>query len=338
MIVDLRSDTVTKPTPGMLDAMMSANVGDDVYGEDPAVCELEEKIAKMFSKEAALFCPSGTMTNQIAIKCHTQPGDELIAESHSHIFHYEGGGIAFNSSVQARLIDGDRGRMNASQIESAINPDYDWLARTSLVAIENTVNKAGGSYYTLQNMQQISSLCREKNLPLHLDGARIFNAMAEAGYSAPEVGELFDSLSVCLSKGLGAPVGSLLLGSSSFIKKARRVRKVMGGGMRQAGFLAAAGTYALDHHIGRLNQDHLRARELGKALAVMPYVSEVMPVDTNIVIFHLHTLTAAEFIEKLKPYHISVSAFGKHTIRLVTHLDFTDDMLAYTCDVIARKQ
>lgn len=337
MTVDLRSDTVTKPTAAMLEAMMSAKVGDDVYAEDPTVAALEERTAKLFSKEAALFCPSGTMTNQIAIKCHTQPGDELIAESNSHIYHYEGGGIAFNSSVQARLVEGDRGRLSASQIEACINASYDWLANTSLVSLENTVNKAGGSYYSLESMKQIKALCDEKKLPLHLDGARIFNAIVEAGYSAGEVGQAFDSISVCLSKGLGAPVGSLLLGSKAFVSKARRVRKVMGGGMRQAGFLAAAGIYALDHHVERLKEDHSRARQMGAALAAMPYVKEVMPVDTNIVIFHLANMTAAEFEEKLKPHNIKVSAFGKQTVRLVTHLDFTDSMLDHTIDVFRKK-
>lgn len=337
MIADLRSDTVTKPTAGMLEAMMSAEVGDDVYGEDPTVIRLEEKTAKLFDKEAALFCASGTMTNQIAIKCHTQPGDELIAESSSHIYHYEGGGIAFNASVQARLVEGDRGRLSASQIRDCINPSYDWLARTSLVCLENTVNKAGGSYYGLQQIREISALCKDQQLPLHLDGARIFNAIAEASYSPADIGKAFDSVSVCLSKGLGAPVGSLLLGSREFIAKARRVRKVMGGGMRQAGFLAAAGIYALDHHAGRLKEDHQRARLLGEALAAMPYVKEVMPVDTNIVIFELTEQTAAEFGEGLKPYNIRVSAFGKHTVRLVTHLDFTDDMLNHVVDVFRHK-
>lgn len=337
MTADLRSDTVTKPTAAMLEAMMTAKVGDDVYIEDPTVLALEERTAKLFSKEAALFCPSGTMTNQIAIKCHTQPGDELIAESNSHIYHYEGGGIAFNSSVQARLIEGDRGRLNASQIEACINASYDWLARKALVSLENTVNKAGGSYYDLAGMKEIKAVCEAKKLPLHLDGARIFNAMTEAGYSAAEVGPQFDSISVCFSKGLGAPVGSILLGTDSFIKKARRVRKVMGGGMRQAGFLAAAGLYALDHHVERLKEDHERARQMGAALAAMPYVKEVLPVDTNIVIFHLADLTAAEFEEKLKPYNIKVSAFGKQTVRLVTHLDFTDDMLNHTIEVFRHK-
>jgi threonine aldolase len=338
MIIDLRSDTVTKPSAEMLNAMMNAPVGDDVYAEDPTVAQLETKTAKLFSKESALFCPSGTMTNQVAIKCHTQAGDEVVCESNSHIYHYEGGGIAFNSSAQARLIEGERGRLQASQIEEHVNASYDWLAHTALVSLENTVNRAGGSYYSLESMKQIKAVCDQKKLPLHLDGARIFNAIVGAGYSAAEVGQQFDSISVCLSKGLGAPVGSLLLGSTDFIKKARRIRKVMGGGMRQAGFLAAAGIYALDHNITRLKEDHQRAEKLGDALKNVSCVKEVLPVDTNIVIFHLKdTMTAAAFDEKLKPYQIKTSAFGKHTVRLVTHLDFTDEMLDKTLDVLKYK-
>ena len=328
MIIDLRSDTVTKPSQPMLEAMIQAPVGDDVYGEDPTVTALELKVAKLFSKEAAVFCPSGTMTNQIALKCHTLPGDEVICESNSHIYHYEGGGMAFNSNVQARLIEGDRGRLNAAQIEECINADYDWLARTSLVSLENTVNKAGGSYYLLEEIKQIRAFCNHKKLPLHLDGARIFNAIAEAGYHETEIGAQFDSVSVCLSKGLGAPVGSLLLGTAEFIKKARRVRKVLGGGMRQAGILAAAGIYALDHNLLRIKEDHKRAKELQSILSTMPYVKHIMPVDTNIVIFDLtDQYTAASFAETLKAFDIKVSVFGKQTIRLVTHLDFTDAML-----------
>lgn len=337
MIIDLRSDTVTKPTQPMLEAMMAASVGDDVYAEDPTVALLEERTAKLFSKDAGLFCPSGTMTNQIAIKCHTQPGDELIAESNSHIYHYEGGGIAFNSSVQARLIEGDRGRLNAGQIEEHINASYDWLAHTSLVCLENTVNKAGGSYYDLESIRQIKAFCTEKQLPLHLDGARIFNAIVEAGYTASDIGKQFSSISVCLSKGLGAPVGSLLLGDAAFIKKARRFRKVLGGGMRQAGYLAAAGIYALDHHIERLKEDHQRAKQLGVALQEAAYVSEVMPVDTNVVIFKLSGMTAVALEEKLRALNIRVSVFGKQTIRLVTHLDFTDDMLTKTVDALKHR-
>jgi len=338
MIIDLRSDTVTKPSKAMLDAMFCAEVGDDVFNEDPTVLALEDKAAKLFGKESALFCPSGTMTNQIAIKCHTQPGDELICDVNSHIYNYEGGGISSNSGVQAKLVQGDRGRITAKHIEDNVNADYDWLTRTSLVCLENTVNRAGGSFYDLETIKQIKVVCEKNKLPLHLDGARIFNAIVENNYSTTDIGNQFDSISICLSKGLGAPIGSLLLGSKSFIKKARRVRKVFGGGMRQAGYLAAAGIFALDNNINRLTQDHLRAKEIGMVLSKLSYVESVMPVDTNIVIFNLtDKYTAVSFEEALKPFNIKLAAFGKQTIRFVTHLDFTDDMLTKVIEVLKTK-
>jgi threonine aldolase len=328
MIIDLRSDTVTVPSKGMMDAMMSAEVGDDVFAEDPTVSLLEKKIALMFNKESALFCPSGTMTNQIAIKCHTQPGDELLCDVNSHIYNYEGGGISSNSGVQAKLLHGDRGRITASLIEENINGNYDWLTKTSLVCLENTVNRAGGSYYQLDEMLKISTLCKEKQLGFHLDGARLFNALAETKESTIDVGNAFDSISICLSKGLGAPVGSLLLGTTDFIKKARRVRKVFGGGMRQAGFLAAAGIYAIDNNINRLTEDHQRAKQIESILTELPYVESSLPVDTNIIIFNLSPNLKLEVFEsKLKEQGIKMSAFGKQTVRFVTHLDFTDEML-----------
>ncbi|HRG01314.1 MAG TPA: GntG family PLP-dependent aldolase [Bacteroidia bacterium] len=337
MIIDLRSDTVTKPTKAMMDAMMNASVGDDVFNEDPTVLALEDKAAKLFGKEAALFCPSGTMTNQIAIKCHTVPGDELLCDVNSHIYNYEGGGISSNSGVQAKLLQGDRGRITAKHIEDNINGDFDWLTHTALVCLENTVNRAGGSYYDLETIKQIKQVCDKHQLPLHLDGARIFNAIVENNYTTQDIGNQFDSISICLSKGLGAPVGSLLLGTKPFIKKARRVRKVFGGGMRQAGFLAAAGIYALDNNVTRLKEDHVRAKELGNVLSTLSYVESVMPVDTNIVIFNLtDKYTAASFEEALKPHHIKLAAFGKQTIRFVTHLDFTDEMLAKVIEVLKK--
>lgn len=338
MIIDLRSDTVTKPSKAMYDAMMNAEVGDDVFNEDPTVLALEEKTAKLFSKEAALFCPSGTMTNQIAIKCHTQPGDELICDVNSHIYNYEGGGISFNSGVQARLVNGDRGRISVDHIEQNINADYDWLTHTSLVSLENTVNKAGGSYYTLDQIKKIKSFCAEKNLPLHLDGARLFNALIETKESTNDIGTQFDSISICLSKGLGTPVGSLLLGTKAFVKKARRVRKVFGGGMRQAGFLAAAGIYALDHNIDRLAEDHKRAKKIETELKNLSFVESIMPVDTNIIIFTLSDkMPLAVFEEKLKGHGIKMAAFGKQTVRFVTHLDFTDAMLDKLIEVLRTK-
>lgn len=328
MIIDLRSDTVTLPSKGMLEAMMSAKVGDDVFAEDPTVIELEKKCASLFNKEAGLFCPSGTMTNQIAIKCHTQPGDELLCDVNAHIYNYEGGGISFNSGVQAKLLQGDRGRIKAQQIADNINGNYDWLTKTSLVCLENTVNRAGGSYYTINQINEIKHICKENGLAFHLDGARIFNALVETKETAQEIGNALDSISVCLSKGLGAPVGSLLLGDEEFIKKARKVRKVFGGGMRQAGFLAAAGIYALDNNVTRLTEDHKRAKAIETILKASNYVESILPVDTNIVIFTLkNSLKSEVFENKLKEQGIKMSAFGKQTIRFVTHLDFTDDML-----------
>jgi threonine aldolase len=335
MTIDLRSDTVTKPSKEMLQAMFSADVGDDVFAEDPTVLKLEEKSAALFGMESALFCPSGTMTNQIAIKVHTRQGDELICDVNSHIYNYEGGGIAFNSGVQAKILQGDRGRLNAAQIEQNINGDYDWLCRTSLVSLENTVNKAGGSVYRLEDVKPVTELCRKKGLGLHLDGARLFNALVATGESAKDWGACFDSISICLSKGLGTPMGSLLLGKKEFIRQARRVRKVFGGGMRQAGYIAASGIYALDHHIDRLKEDHDRAKALGEIVASSSYVESVLPVETNIVIFNLRGITAADFEKKVSAKGLRVSVFGPQTIRLVTHLDFTDEMLAEVKKIVS---
>ncbi|HLG02010.1 MAG TPA: GntG family PLP-dependent aldolase [Bacteroidia bacterium] len=330
-MIDLRSDTVTKPTPGMLQAMSAADVGDDVFGEDPTVNALEEKTAKLFGHEAGLFCPSGTMTNQVAIKVHTQPGDEVICDASAHIYNFEGGGISFNSGAQARLIQGDRGRISAQQVEENINATFDWLTRTRLVSIENTANRAGGSFYSLQQMKDLRAVCTKHGLRYHLDGARIFNAIIESGYTAGTIGPLFDSISVCLSKGLGTPVGSVLLGTKEFIRQARRVRKVFGGGMRQAGYLAATGIYALDHHVNRLKEDHRRAKLLGETLRNLPFVASVLPVDTNIIIFTLNEAMIGErFVGQLLENNIRAVAFGKQTIRFVTHLDFTDEMLNKT--------
>jgi threonine aldolase len=335
-LIDLRSDTVTKPSKAMLDAMMQAPVGDDVFNEDPTVIELESYAAGLFGKEAALFCPSGTMTNQIAIKVHTQPGDEVICDVNSHIYNYEGGGISFNSGAQARLITGQEGRLSAELIEPCINSDFDWLTKTTLVSLENTVNRAGGSYYKTEQIKPIYELCRDKNLKLHLDGARIFNALVETKETPKEMGNYFQSISICLSKGLGAPVGSLLLGDKAFIKKARRVRKVFGGGMRQAGIIAAAGLYALKNNVGRLKEDHVRAKKLEQELSGLSFVESILPVYTNIIIFNLkkEAMSGEQFEKKLAEKNIKISAFGKQTIRFVTHLDFTDDMLKRTIEVL----
>lgn len=335
-MINLISDTVTKPTPAMLAAMWAAEVGDDVFGEDPTVRALEEKAAAMFGKEAAVFCPSGTMTNQIAVKVHTRPLDEVICEEGSHVYQYETGGYAFHSGVGIQLIQGQYGKITAEQVQAAIKPLYDWLPQSRLVVLENTCNRGGGSYYTCEEIRPIHHLCQERGLALHLDGARIFNALVETGESPLETGQLFDSISVCLSKGLGAPVGSLLIGSAEFIRQARRVRKVMGGGMRQAGYLAAAGIYALDHHILRLKDDHRRARALAQALEQLPMVHHIRPVHTNILIFDVKPPhTAASFLAVLEAQGVRGAPFGPQTVRLVTHLDFTDEMLAQTLSILS---
>ncbi|MCK5277014.1 MAG: aminotransferase class I/II-fold pyridoxal phosphate-dependent enzyme, partial [Cyclobacteriaceae bacterium] len=328
MLIDLRSDTLTKPSPGMLNAMMNARVGDDVFGEDPTVQELEEKGAEMLGFEAGLFCPSGTMTNQIAIRILTQPQDEVICDKRSHIYLYEGGGIAYNSMVSVELVDGDRGRITPDQIVNNIKPDNVHFPKTRLVALENTVNKGGGCYYTMDQIRSINKVCKNHGLLMHLDGARLFNALVETKNNPSDIGKYFDTVSVCLSKGLGAPVGSLLLSSKEYIKKARRVRKVFGGGMRQAGYLAAAGIYALDNNIQRLKKDHERAREIAKILSGCNLISNVEPVDTNIIIFSLEEgIEVNDFLNQLKGKGILVLGFGGNSIRMVTHLDINDDMM-----------
>ncbi|MFC3415855.1 threonine aldolase family protein [Algoriphagus hitonicola] len=327
MLIDLRSDTLTRPTPGMKDAMFAAPVGDDVFGEDPTVNALEEKIAKLFGMEAAIFCPSGTMTNQIAIRLHTQIQTEVICHKYSHIYLYEGGGIMANSLASVKLLDGNLGKITAVQVAESINPDDVHAPETTLVSLENTMNKGGGSIYTLAEVKPIRDLCQEKGIKLHLDGARLFNALVETGESPADWGEHFDTISICLSKGLGCPVGSALVGSKSDIKRARKVRKAFGGGMRQAGFLAAAGIYALDHQVERLKEDHTRARALGEILRKLPVVSEIFPVATNIVIARLDGITPEEFMKKLSDKNIKSVKFGKDLVRFVTHLDFGDEHL-----------
>ncbi|MEY3053412.1 MAG: hypothetical protein RLY31_3197 [Bacteroidota bacterium] len=337
MTANLISDTVTRPTPGMLEAMFRAEVGDDVFGEDPTVNALQEKAARLLGKEVALFCPSGTMTNQLAIKLHTQPLDEVVCDHFSHVYQYETGGYAFHSGVSMKLLAGTNGKITADAVAAAIQPDYDWLPRTRLVVLENTTNKGGGSIYTLSEVAPIADLCRERGLRLHLDGARLFNALVETGERPGAWGELFDTISICLSKGLGAPVGSLLLGSREQLRQARRVRKVMGGGMRQAGYLAAAGIYALDHHVERLRLDNERARVLGATLASLPWVEAVRPVQSNIVIFDLTAdLGAEQVLGWLSEQGVLATAFGPKTIRFVTHLDFTEAMLDHTVQVLRR--
>jgi threonine aldolase len=320
----------------MLEAMFQARVGDDVYEEDPTVKALEEAAAARFGMEAGLFCPSGTMTNQIAIKAHTQPMSEVICEQTSHIYLWEVGGIAFHSGASVALLPGNRGRLTAAQVEAAIRPDDNvHYPITQLISLENTHNRGGGSCYALPEIEAIAEVARRHGIPLHLDGARIFNALVATGQDAREYGRLFDTISVCLSKGLGAPVGSVLLGSRAFIHKTKRIRKVMGGGMRQAGYLAAAGLYALENNVERLADDHRRARQLGETLATQPYVAEVLPVETNLVIFRLRDdQPAGAFLEYLKQHGIMASSFGPQMIRFVTHLDVTDEMLARVTEAL----
>lgn len=334
MIIDFRSDTVTKPTQGMLEAMFKAKVGDDVFGEDASINELEAIAADMFGMEAAIFCPSGTMTNQIAIKCHTQPGDEVICDESSHIYQYEGGGIAFNSGASVKLLAGDRGRITAAQVSAAIQPDDPHRAHTSLVSLENTSNRGGGSCYDFDEIKKIGSLCKEKGLAFHLDGARLWNAMIAKKESAKQYGKVFDSISICLSKSLGCPVGSLLLGKKDFIKKARRVRKVFGGGMRQAGFLAAAGIYALQNNIDRLAEDHQHAAQIADVIAGKQFVKFVLPVETNIIIFELdESITAPALVTRLKEHNILGYAISPNRVRLVLHLDINAVMVKRTIEV-----
>ena len=332
MKVNLISDTFTIPSKEMIDAMMEARVGDDVFKEDPTLNNLEARVAKLFGKESGLFFPSGTMSNQVAIKIQTQPGDQLICDHYSHIYHYEGGGVSFNSGVSCRLIESSRGLLNSKQIEEVINPpDFYHSPPTTLVSLENTSNKGGGSCYSLDSLKSISNLCKEKNISIHLDGARIWNAMIATKTNAVDYGSLFDTISVCFSKGLGCPIGSMLLGSSESIKKAIRFRKVLGGGMRQVGYMAAAANYALDNNLNDLANDHKKAIELGNILTNLPYVKLVQPIDTNIVIFSLHPQFNEDlFIENLLNKNIRLIHLGKGKIRIVTHRDYTDNHHEYT--------
>lgn len=326
-MIDLRSDTVTRPTPEMLHAMMHAPVGDDVFGEDPTINQMEEMAADMFGMEAGLFCPSGTMTNQIAIKLHTQPGDEIICHEYSHIYNYEGGGLAANSGCQTRLLKGDRGFISAKDVEANIgNPHDVHAARTSMVSVENTVNKGGGSCYDFSTLEGIGKVARKHKLAYHLDGARLFNALIAKNQKAEDYGKLFDTISICLSKGLGAPVGSLLLGTKEHITQARRIRKRFGGGMRQAGYLAAAGIYALENHIDRLAEDHEKALILKHALKQCSWVEKIDTVETNIVIFYLKEgKNQNEFVEILHEKGIRIIGMGQGKLRMVTHLDVSTE-------------
>jgi len=332
MKTDLRSDTVTKPSKGMLEAMMNAETGDDVFMEDPTVVELETKLASMFGKEAGIFCPSGTMTNQIAIRMHTQPGQEIICHKDAHVYKYEGGGIAVNSHCSVKLIDGNRGMLTADDIINNINnPEDVHLPLTHLVCLEDTMNRGGGCIYNFEEIKKIKKICEEKKFKLHLDGARVFNSVIETGIDKKEYGKQFDSISVCLSKGLGTPVGSVLIGTKEDIKKARRIRKVFGGGMRQVGYLAAAGLYAIENNISGLKDDHKRAAYLGEVSKTLSYVESVLPVETNIVVLVLKKeMTVENFVSKMKEKNILVVPFGPQMVRMVTHLDINDEMINET--------
>tara|TARA_R110002051_G_scaffold25673_1_gene62613 strand:+ start:9191 stop:10213 length:1023 start_codon:yes stop_codon:yes gene_type:complete len=329
MKINLISDTVTKPSPGMLEAMMNAEVGDDVFKEDPSINALEQRVAKLFNKDAALFFPSGTMANQTAIKLHTQPAEQLICDKYAHIYNYEGGGVSFNSGVSCKLVDGERGMMTAAQVAAAINPpDFYHSPLTSLVSIENTTNKGGGACWDFEELKRIKAVCDEHQLGFHLDGARLWNALIAKNETTQQYGDLFDTISICFSKGLGCPVGSVLVGDQEIMQKALRVRKVLGGGMRQAGFLAAAANYALDHHLDRLAEDHLKAKEIGALLQQLNFIKKVEPIETNIIIFEIHedVLSADAFLKKLLANNVHIIGMGQGKLRIVTHLDYSDAM------------
>lgn len=328
-MINLISDTLTKPTTGMLDFMFKAEVGDDVFGQDPSVNALQKKIASLFGMEAALYFPSGTMANQAAIKLHTQQGEQLICDKWAHIYNFEGGGVAFNSGVSCRLLDGNRGMFTAKDVTEAINdPDNFHLPLSSVVAIENTTNKGGGACWNYEEILRIKKICIKNNLSFHLDGARLFNALVAKAQTPKQYGAIFDTISICLSKGLGAPVGSVLLGSKEHIKKALRIRKLLGGAMRQAGYLAAAGIYALDNQVERLAEDHKHASILGKALQKCRFVIEVEPIETNIIIFYLNDqISELDFMDKLQQDKILFSTMGEGKLRMVTHLDISKEMI-----------
>ncbi len=338
MEINLISDTVAKPTSGMLNAMLKAKVGDDVFKKDPTVNMLEEKVADLFGMEASLFFPSGTMANQTAIKLHTKPGDQLVCDKYAHVYNYEGGGVSFNSGVSCKLVDGNRGMMTAKQVEKAINPpDFYHSPLTSLVCIENTTNKGGGACWDFEELKRIQKVCKKNNLKYHLDGARLWNALVAKDEDPKQYGKIFDTISVCLSKGLGCPVGSVLVGNKNLIEKALRVRKILGGGMRQAGYLAAAGIYALDNHRDRLEKDHEKAKEIGEVLDSINFVKTVEPIETNIIIFELDEskMNETTFLEKLDEKNIAIIGMGQGKLRIVTHLDYTDEMHSYTLKTLS---
>ena len=328
MIIDLRSDTVTKPTKGMLDAMLKAEVGDDVYKEDPSVNALEKRLADMFGMDEALFFPTGSMANQAALKLHTNPGEQVICDKYAHIYNYEGGGASFNSGISCKLIDGHRGMFTAEQAEASINPpDFYHSPLTSLIEVENTTNKGGGACWDFEELKRIRKVADKYSLGYHLDGARLWNALITKGENPQQYGEMFDTISVCLSKGLGCPMGSVLIGNRELMKGALRVRKILGGGMRQVGFAAAAGLYALDHHFERLSEDHKKAKEIGEVLVQLESIKKVEPIETNIIIFELNdNVDEIEFLKTLKEKKINIIGMGSNKLRMVTHMDYTIEM------------
>jgi len=338
MEINLVSDTVTKPSQEMLRAMFRADVGDDVYKQDPTVVELEARVAEMFGMEAALFFPSGTMANQTAIKLHTQPGEQLITDKFAHVYNYEGGGVSFNSGVSCCLIDGNRGMITADQVAASINdPEFYHSPLTSLVCVENTTMKGGGACYNFNEFKKIRRVCDANNLKFHLDGARIWNALVATNDNPKDYGKVFHTISVCLSKGLGAPIGSVLLSDKATIHRALRIRKILGGGMRQVGYLAAAGIYALDNNINRLVDDHRRAKEIGAVLAKLNWVEKVEPIETNILIFSIQSsINEASLMSKLKQKGISISAMGHGKLRIVTHLDYREVMHTYVLETLLK--
>ncbi len=325
-MIDLRSDTVTKPSPEMREWIARAEVGDDVFGDDPTVHRLEEKVAGLLGKESALYFPSGTQSNQTAIKVLTQPADEIIVEAGAHLYNFEGGAPGLLSGVQIRPIHGEHGVIRPEQIEEVYSPGDLHRPPTRLICLENTHNRAGGTVFPIEIMERIADFAREKGIFVHLDGARLFNASVASGIRVSEYARLADTVSICLSKGLGAPVGSCLSGSRDLIERARRVRKILGGGMRQAGILAAAGIYALENHVERLAEDHANARRLAEGIADLAGLRvDVQHVDTNIVIIHLtdEGVSSLDVVAGLKERGVSVVPFGKRTMRAVTHLDVT---------------
>ena len=335
MTIDLRSDTFTRPTPGMLEFMMKAPVGDDVFGEDPSVNELEKKAAALFGMEAALYCPTGTMSNQVGIKVHTVPGDEVICDRSSHVYQYEGGGIAFNAGCQVKLLDGNRGRITAAMVEEAINPDDVHKPRTRLVSLENTANRGGGSCYELEELRGIREVCDRHDLRLHLDGARLFNALVATGQSALEYGKIFHSISICLNKGLGCPIGSILIGPAEYIRQSRRIRKVFGGGMRQAGYMAACGIYGLENNINRLAQDHRHAQQIADVLSAKPYIRSILAPETNILIFELTEKYSPDaFCALLAKQNVLALPVSKTQVRMVFHLDIHPEMVERLVEVV----